>query len=615
MTQSRQNSPEPDVSVAPGPGAIGRREFVLRTSGFLVAAGFGIACGDDGTRPSADTGTVRVMISGLEPGFVSAGTAQITGPGINRTVALPGVDSAEAVVPVGTYTVVYTPPAGYAISPGTPNTRSVVVEKDQTTDVNFSVLQATGTLRLLVTGISGGAPDGGSAQVLRTDVGGQTPITVNVPASGTIDTTVEPGTYSVDYTPAAGHHLAVGVTNPQTVVVGEFAIGTATFAIELSPTTGVLRVTVTGLLGSAATGGTAHLLRTDISGQTPVDVVLPANSGTGTADTEVTAGTYQVSYSPPPNHTLADGVTHPVTVDVAVEEIETVTFQVREVTVPGGIVFHSNWSTATGTSAAALLDTGKPLQWDTQIGNGNLNTIVPATANLDFPASMANVMLNVAQFSSNASQRVLTQFNSLLVASQHIPIPQPVNGQRDLYYRWYQRWVVPDSIDTNGGAPHPIQDGPAASQTNWMWEVVINSDGTWLPRFNFANTNSFPNNRWRSPVLPKNHTYRIELHIRRLTSTTFTAAAEIWDDKAGTRVQQSSDFVNGDGSQSLADSPVLNINDPSYFGAFQAGNNGPSWNNNSQSQFPFNLWYLGGVAISTTPLSTSGWIGPYSGGI
>ena len=52
---------------------------------------------------------------------------------------------------------------------------------------------------------------------------------------------------------------------------------------------------------------------------------------------------------------------------------------------------------------------------------------------------MTNVFKNIAQFSNNASQAVLTQFNSLLVASQHIPIPAP--GQH-LYYRWYQRCIA-----------------------------------------------------------------------------------------------------------------------------------------------------------------------------
>lgn len=580
--------------------AIGRREFVIRGGTLFAVAALGIGCGDDGVRPGDPTGIVRVVINGLQPGFTSAGSAHIEGPGINRTITLPGVNSGEATVPVGSYSVVYTPPAGYAVAPGTPNNRTVVVQDDQVTEVEFAVVLATGTLRITVGGLAAGAPNGGSASALRTDVGGQTPIVINVPASGTIDSTVLPGTYQVTYTAPAGHQLAAGDANPKSTAVADSGVGTVTFAVELTPTTGILRVTVTGLAASAPSGGGASLQRTDIGGQTPIVVVIPAS---GSIDTSVTAGTYTVTYTAPAGHAVVGSSTDDVT--VAVSAVVTAEFVVEEAQTPGGVAFHSDWSTATGTSAAALLDTNKSIDWDTQIGNGSLNTVVPA-AGLGFPPSMANVFKNIAQFSSNASQRVLTQFNSLLVASRHIPIP--ASGEH-LYYRWYQRWVVPDSIDTAGGAPHPIQDGPAASQTNWMWEVVVNQNGTWTPRFNFANANGFPNNRWRAPDLPKNQTYRIELHIQRLSATTFTAEAEIYD-QAGALVRGSNTFVNGDQSASFASAPVLGVTDESYFGAFQCGNNGPSWNNNAESAFPFDLWYIGGVAIRTDT-----WCREYSGGI
>ena len=270
----------------------------------------------------------------------------------------------------------------------------------------------------------------------------------------------------------------------------------------------------------------------------------------------------------------------------------------------GNVVFHSDWSTAQGGTIDAILDRGQALPWDLKVGNGDLNRVVPA-AGLGFPADMANVYLNVAEYSGNTSQLVYTDQVRLHHTYGHLPIP---GVGESLFYRWYMRYVVPDAIDPTGGVPHTVQDGPAAGSQNWMWETPINRDGTWAPQFAFSAANGYPNNRFRAAPLLKNHTYRIELQILRTSTTTFQAHARIYDQN-GTLVRDDDDFRNGAGSgpNTLADGVQLNFDDVAYLAGWQIGNNGPSWRNVTAAQFPFNLWYFGGSAVCVDD-----WCGAYS---
>jgi hypothetical protein len=213
-------------------GPIDRRKFVRTAGGLFVAATVAGACRDAG---SPGSGKVRVTINGLVSG-TSGGTATITGSGLPAPliVELPFATNGEATVAAGTYHVVYAPPTGYAIAPGTENELDVTVTEGLTSDIEFTVIQASGTLRITASGVSE-APDGGSAQVLRTDIAGQTAVTVNVPTSGTIDSSVLPGQYSVTYTAPAGYRVVPGTTNPRSVAVSATVTGIATFAAEPAP--------------------------------------------------------------------------------------------------------------------------------------------------------------------------------------------------------------------------------------------------------------------------------------------------------------------------------------------------------------------------------------------
>ena len=75
-----------------------------------------------------------------------------------------------------------------------------------------------------------------------------------------------------------------------------------------TPTTGTLVVSVGGLTGSPANGGSAVAQRTDAAG-TPITINVSA-AGSG-SNTSVPAGTYSVTYTPPSGWSVA--TSNPVT--------------------------------------------------------------------------------------------------------------------------------------------------------------------------------------------------------------------------------------------------------------------------------------------------------------
>lgn len=116
---------------------IGRREFVRTSTGLFVAATSLVGCAD-GNGP--DTGIVRVTISGLPTGALSAGSAEISGGGISPIeVDLGSATSGEARVKAGTYNVIYSPPDGYAMAVGSSSEREVTVAAGGITAVEFNV--------------------------------------------------------------------------------------------------------------------------------------------------------------------------------------------------------------------------------------------------------------------------------------------------------------------------------------------------------------------------------------------------------------------------------------------------------------------------------------------
>jgi hypothetical protein len=470
---------------------IGRRQFVRTTGGILVAAAVG-GCRDSGAPGS---GVIRVTIVGLQAGFTTAGSATITGSGIATpvTIELPAVSSGEATVAVGTYHVVYAPPAGYTMAPGSSNEVDVTVIEGDTAGVVFSVVQADGTLRLTVAGVDAGAPNAGTAQVLRTDIGGQVPFGVVVPLSGAADSSVLPGAYTVTYTPPTGHQLVAGQTNPRGISVQSNAVTTVAFNVELPP--------------------------------------------------------------PPP---------------------------------PGDIVFHSDFSTALGTSDAAVLDTSKAVPWG--IRSAGIMEVI-SSAGLDFPTA------NVLRISS-------ANGSGGLIRRTGLPVPA-VGGS--LWYRWYIRQTHADNLEDN--ETHPIQDGQAAGNCNWLFHVMHNHGGTgkWGPQFRAGSGNVFQNTYWWGPILDKGVTYRFELQIHRVGTGTYQMHVRVFN-SADAMILSDVNFTNSNegGNLTLANNPTINFNNVANLDGLNGGCNGIAGTNPPS----FIYGYQSGFAVST-----AGWIGAYAGGI
>ena len=208
-------------------GPIGRRAFVQGAGAAVLATAYGCS------EPNAPgSGIVRITITGLGSEVTTAGIARINGGNLTEEieVILPAIAFAEVSVEVGSYDVEYEPPSGYVVVGG--NTLfEVDVSEFEVTEVNVTVTQAIGTLRLQITGVTS-IVNGGGAQVTRTDIAGQTPFPIVVPVAGSINTSVAPGTYSVQYAAPTGQVLVAGQTNPQVAVVLENQTTTLSWTVE-----------------------------------------------------------------------------------------------------------------------------------------------------------------------------------------------------------------------------------------------------------------------------------------------------------------------------------------------------------------------------------------------
>lgn len=269
--------------------------------------------------------------------------------------------------------------------------------------------------------------------------------------------------------------------------------------------------------------------------------------------------------------------------------------------IPADVVFRLAWRTGTGTGDAAVRDTDATIPWDLQSGNGTLNTVIASTG-LDFPC--VNVYKTIAEFSAAyPSQSNFT--DQLRIQEGNAYWDPPAIGE-SLYYRWYQRYMVPD-LDTDDARPHTVQDGVGAGSSNWMWETPVNNDETWSPAFNFAPV-AFPNNRWKAAALPRNETYRIEFQFHRTGTSSFLPHCRIYD-SAGVLVRSDADFKNQDGAGSTTfatTSDLSSFRNLATLSGFQMGNNGTTWDI-AEEDHPFD-----GYAFGVPMIRTEDWCGPYT---
>jgi hypothetical protein len=354
-------------------------------AGLLVAGtSLGSTCTDSLPGALGPGGTLTVHVLGLAASPVPAdgGSVSVTTTNVAGNVAFPGTLPASGIasgdVPPGDYTISYTPPSGYLLATGESATKTASVTSGQPIEVSFNVVVAsspTGTLTLTVTGLTGSALSGGSASILRTDIGGQTPQTQAIASNGTINLAVAAGTYTVTYTAPTGYALNGGVTNPQTGVVVP-ADGSKTVTFAVTATAGTLAITVTGLTGSPANGGSAVAQRTDSAG-TPITINVSA-AGSG-RNAGVPAGTYTVTYTPPSGFSVTG--TNPRTgVAVSRGATATATFAVQALGTLQVTVTGLTGSPANGGSAVAQRTdaAGTPITINVSAAGSGSNTSVPA---------------------------------------------------------------------------------------------------------------------------------------------------------------------------------------------------------------------------------------------
>jgi hypothetical protein len=256
-------------------------------------------------------------------------------------------------------------------------------------------------------------------------------------------------------------------------------------------------------------------------------------------------------------------------------------------------LFTSDWSTALGNSNAAISDGGR---WD--FVSADFTGRIISSAGLDFPTA-------------NVFDVYTTTTRVGWVELRRSTVPIPAVGE-SRYYRWYFRYAAPDNlVDPES---HPVQDGGAVSQSNWRFHT-INAPaacffqdaipaGRWCPRFDVTGS-GHPFNRFHGPFLNKNQTYRIEVHMRRETTSTMSLDVRIYD-SAGTLVADDASLRGGDGVTTLAQAPALNINNLSGMNVFNSGHNGFA---PGTYPFPFTYSYQGAFAICTNT-----WCGAYTRG-
>ena len=269
-------------------------------------------------------------------------------------------------------------------------------------------------------------------------------------------------------------------------------------------------------------------------------------------------------------------------------------------TVAGGIpsdaVFFSNWDTALGTGSAAVLDTDKTVPWEDLRGSPASVREIIATGSLDFPTT--NVLKITAEWNGSGSSFAGPDIDDSLTDAL------PAIGD-SIFYRVYLRVAVPDAF-TADPLSHPYQDGPGGgSNTNWTFEVLTSTDGTWTHRWERGGI-PWPNNRWSAPKLNKNQTYRFELQIKRNTSTDGEMHVRTYD-SSDVLLYTDADYSNINSSATLASTPIFTFKDLNFLKGIRVGDNGLF--GGVQGDFPFIMFHWGAHAMRTDD-----WCGPFSNG-
>lgn len=273
-----------------------------------------------------------------------------------------------------------------------------------------------------------------------------------------------------------------------------------------------------------------------------------------------------------------------------------------------GVLFFSDWSTATGTSDAALRDTDKPIPWSNRWGGNGSLTVVSA-AGLGFPSDMDNV-LRVTQYQQDFDWVMANNLWSL-----------PGVGESRAF-RIYLRVTISDAQGDKGtvyASHHPIESTGASGSTSggfYAWHFGSYNDGTFPILFSM-NDPSYPYNGWTfgapqydhggrdyDPApLDKNTTYRLEWKFTRTAASTYSLDMRVYGPDDTTLLYDgNSTYAWGGNGQTLAsDGDGLDVDD-SKIVDMRLGTNGGGWTFTSPQYV-----YWGGFAVCADD-----WCGRYA---
>lgn len=273
-----------------------------------------------------------------------------------------------------------------------------------------------------------------------------------------------------------------------------------------------------------------------------------------------------------------------------------------------GVLFSSDWSTATGTSDDALRDTDKQIPWSERWGGNGSLTVVSASGR-GFPSGMQNV-LRVTQYQQDFDW---------VMANNLWNLP-PVGGS--LAFRIYIRNEIADAQGDKGtvyASHHPIEStGVDGSLTGayYAWHFGSYSDGTFPLLFSMAQP-TFPFNGWTfgAPAydhggrdydpapFDKNTTYRLEWKFTRTGSSRYALDMRVYGAGDQTLLYDRSSIYawTGNGQTLETSGTGLDIDDSRMLD-MRLGTNGGGWTFTSPQYV-----YWGGFAVCADD-----WCGPYT---
>jgi uncharacterized protein YjdB len=276
---------------------------------------------------------------------------------------------------------------------------------------------------------------------------------------------------------------------------------------------------------------------------------------------------------------------------------------------PGpGVLFHSDWSTARGSSSDALRDANKGLHWD-GFTNGDNLTIVDGTP-VGFPSANAlEVLINPG--TGNGSSIIWIGSNTT-GWSPNNPWPAPGVGG-SLYGRAYFRFEDTPATASDCST-HPLQE-VISDQVDWWFRFRCSGSDGYTMSVSFR-ANSLPRDYFASSPMSTGAVYRIEWHIYHASTSPdlFNFHIRVYRVEGGgvarggaeTLVLDDSDFVNQDGV------PLSRVPDLTFRSDWQdrmatlaIGINGIGGSTSGITPFLYGYW--GGVMVRTDD-----WAGPYT---